>query len=44
MLDNIPSLNRIDLRVYMSNMAFNNELCDVPDRIFYCMPSVRKAK
>lgn len=38
MLDNIPSLNRIDLRVYMGNMAFNNELDLVPDRLYYSNP------
>src|SRR5574344_979630 len=38
MLDNIPSLNRIDLRVYMGNMAFCGDLCDVPDRIYYSNP------
>lgn len=38
MLDNIPRLNRIDLRVYMGNMAFNNELDLVPDRLYYSNP------
>jgi len=38
MLDNIPSLNRIDLRVYMANMAFCGDLCDVPDRLYRVNP------
>lgn len=32
----------ITTRVYLANMAFNGDLCDVPDRIYYVMPEVRK--
>ena len=32
---------RIDTRVYLANMAFNNELDLVPDRLFSVMPKIR---
>ena len=34
---------RVDTRVYLANMAFNEELDLVPDRLFSVMPQVRMA-
>jgi len=33
--------NDINTRVYLANMAFCGDLCDIPDRIYYVMPQVR---
>lgn len=33
--------NDISTRVYLANMAFNGDLCDVPDRLFSVMPQIR---
>lgn len=36
-------VNDISLRVYFANMAYNDSLCDVPERLYRVMPQTRMA-
>lgn len=38
-VDNDPNYKDIQLRTYLANMAYNNELQDIPDRIYTSDPN-----
>jgi len=39
LMDNDPYFKRnISTRIYLANMAFNGDLCDVPDRLYFTDP------
>ena len=42
MVEQRKYLRDISTRVYLANMAYCGDLCDVPDRMYHVMPKVRK--